>query len=445
VMFKFPEGNASLELEELKSEYMRSLLLIFLFTTILFVAVLNYLLAERSLAQYYGGFFTFLKIVSFIMVFILYQLANIQFLKKRMTSVRPPALRYKVTQTIIEITFPSFIMMFIMGDIKMLSFIDTPVMLVYFLLITLSILHLDYRVNIFAGLLAAIEYAGVVYYAFHSVALMSDSKAVVPENSYYIRSVILLLSGGSAAFVSAELKKRIKTALEVQEAKDQVELLFGQQVSKEVSRAIIEDKGVTKRREATIMFVDIRNFTNFADMHSAEQVNEYQNKCLGPLIDIINLHQGVVFQILGDGLMACFGSPVENSLHADMAFQSGINILRQVEKASNDQLIPNTRIGVGLHSGLVVTGNIGNEQRKQFSISGTPVIIASRIEQLNKKYGTEFLISRQVYDQISPGKTHIELLGKEPLRGLEKPIEVFKVSLPKIAPGSPRQELKGNQ
>jgi len=428
-IFKFPEDNASLELEELKSEFTRSLLLIFLFTTILIVAILNYLLAERSLAEYYGGFFTFLKIVSFIMVFILYQLGNIRFLKKQMTSVRPPTLRYKVTQTIIEITLPSSIMMFIMGDLKMLSFIDTPVMLVYFLLITLSILHLDYRVNIFAGLLAAIEYAGVVYYAFNYVGLMSDSQAVVPENSYYIRSVILALSGGSAAFVSAELEKRIKTALEVQEAKDRVEFLFGQQVSKEVSRTIIEDKGATKRREATIMFVDIRNFTNFADTHSAEEVNEYQNKCLGPLIDIINLHQGVVFQILGDGLMACFGSPVENSLHADMAFQAGVNIQRHVKKASNDQLIPHTRVGIGLHSGLVATGNIGNEQRKQFSISGTPVIVASRIEQLNKKYNSEFLISKQVYDQISPGKIQIEYLAEEPLRGMEKPVEVFKVLL----------------
>src|SRR5215204_6187060 len=98
-MFKIPEHITSLELEELKSEYTRSLLLIFLFTTILIVAILNYLLAERSLAEYYGGFFTFLKIISFISGFIFYQLANIRFLKKRMTSVSPPTFRYKITQT----------------------------------------------------------------------------------------------------------------------------------------------------------------------------------------------------------------------------------------------------------------------------------------------------------------------------------------------------------
>jgi len=430
-MFKFPEHSAGLEVEELKSEYTRSLLLIGFFSAILIVAFLNYIFLERNLAEYYGGFKTFSKIVGFIMFFIVFQLANIRFLKKSMIAARRTSLRYKIIQTIIEISVPSFIMVFIMGDLKMLSFIDTPVMLVYFPLITLSILHLDYRVNIFAGLLSALLYAGVVYYAFEVVGIFSDANAAAPANSYYLRCLILVLSGGAAAFVSAELKKRIKSALAFQEEKDKVEFLFGQQVSREVSRAIIEDRGATKRREATIMFVDIRNFTNFADVHSAEEVNEYQNKCLGPIIDIINLHQGVVFQILGDGLMACFGSPVENSLHADVAFQAGINILRQVESASNDQLIPNTRIGIGLHSGLVVTGNIGNEQRKQFSISGTPVIVASRIEQLNKKYRTEFLISRQVYDQISPGKAHIERLGEELLRGIEKPIEVFKVSLPK--------------
>ena len=72
--------------------------------------------------------------------------------------------------------------------------------------------------------------------------------------------------------------------------------------------------------------------------------------------------------------------------------------------------------------------HIGNENRKQFSISGTPVIVASRIEQLNKKYGTQFLISGQVYHQIAKGKSQITFLAEEPLRGIGIPVEVYSVT-----------------
>jgi adenylate cyclase len=126
-------------------------------------------------------------------------------------------------------------------------------------------------------------------------------------------------------------------------------------------------------------------------------------------------------------LMACFGSPVENVLHADMAFQASLKIFQQIKNACDNKVIPSTEIGVGLHSGLLVAGNIGNDQRKQFSISGTPVIVASRIEQLNKKYGTQFLISGQVHERIAPGKINITYIGEEPLRGIGKPVAVYKV------------------
>jgi class 3 adenylate cyclase len=76
---------------------------------------------------------------------------------------------------------------------------------------------------------------------------------------------------------------------------------------------------------------------------------------------------------------------------------------------------------------MMVTGNIGNEHRRQFSISGTPVIVASRIEQLNKKYGTQFLISGQVYEQIAKGKMSILYLGNEMLRGIGTPVDLYKV------------------
>ena len=327
----------------------------------------------------------------------------------------------------IEISFPTAIMFFMMSQLKMLSYLDSPVFLLYFLFIILSILHLDFRVSIFAGTFAAVQYVFLIYYGFHYVALEGVYEPSTPEAAHYIRAVIMVLSGAAAAFVAAELKGRIKTTFDFQEKKNELEVLFGQQVSKEVSKALIEEKGATKRREATVMFLDIRNFTAFADAHTAEEVINYQNQFLSPVMDIINQHQGVVFQILGDGLMACFGSPGENVLHADMAFQASLRILKQVEQASAENVIPPTTVGIGLHSGLMVTGNIGNENRKQFSISGTPVIVASRIEQLNKKYGTQLLISGQVYDQIAKGKMQITYLGEEPLRGIGIPVKIYKV------------------
>ncbi|HZB12659.1 MAG TPA: adenylate/guanylate cyclase domain-containing protein [Chryseolinea sp.] len=418
---------SNLKSEEVKSEFQRSYLLVILFSLIILVAAVNYFTLRDTLIDYYGGTWVFIKGVGFLMVFLVYQVFILQYLKRKLRDGSETPRWYKYVHTMIEITFPSAIIFFMLSELKMISAIDSPVFLLYFLFIILSILHLDFSVSIFAGTFAAIHYAFLTYYAFHRLGVAQVSELATPEVAHYIRSVIMVFSGAAAAFVSSELKNRIKTTFDFQEQKNELELLFGQQVSKEVSKALIEEKGATKRREATVMFLDIRNFTAFADTHTAEEVIHYQNEFLSPVINIINQHQGVVFQILGDGLMACFGSPVENVLHADMAFQASLKILNQVKQSSEDAFIPPTMVGIGLHCGLMVTGNIGNENRKQFSISGTPVIVASRIEQLNKKYGTQLLISEQVYSQIVKGKLPITYIGEEPLRGIGVPVKIYKV------------------
>jgi adenylate cyclase len=310
---------------------------------------------------------------------------------------------------------------------KILLVIDSPLTLLYFLFIILSVLHLNFKINILAGILAALQYTALTYYGYHIMDAKQDGVLMAPENSHYVRGVIYVLCGGAAAFVSRELRNRIRISFDNQQARNKLELLFGQQVSKEVSQALMEGSADGKRQEATVMFLDVRNFTSYADAHAAEDVIEYQNKLLAPVIDIINQHQGVVFQILGDGLMACFGTPVENVLHTDMAYQAGLAILKSLQEANVTGEIPATALGIGLHCGTLVTGNIGSEQRKQFSVSGTPVIVASRIEQLNKKYGTQFLISEEVYNRIAPGKRVITCLGEEPLRGLGTPVKIYKV------------------
>ena len=206
-----------------------------------------------------------------------------------------------------------------------------------------------------------------------------------------------------------------------------MELLFGQQVSREVLLTLVEERGRAKKQEATVLAMDIRNFTAFAETHSPDEIMDFQNKIFGPVIDIINQHQGVVNQIMGDGLMATFGTPVSNPLHADMAFEASLKIQSKVKELVEQEIIPTTRVGLGLHTGDVVTGNIGNESRKQYSISGSAVIIAFRVEQLNKEFGSELLITDAVKDKVVQGKVTMTSLGKQPMKGFGYEVEIYKV------------------
>ena len=431
-MIKKDEGLSSevistLRAEEIQSEIQRSVLLIILFILILTIVTINFFTIRESVINFYGGSHGFITAVVVLLSFLFYEALVLQYLKRTVRRSAVASTQFKYLHTMIEISFPTLMILYMMTVLKMLSFLDSPVGLIFFLFIILSILHLDFKVSIFAGCFAALQYVFLTYYGFNHVDYLAGYASSTPENSHYLRGVVLVFSGGAAAFVSAELKARIRSALDSKKKKSDMEMLFGQQVSKEVSRVLIEHNTAIRKTEATVMFLDIRNFTIFADNHSADEVIEYQNRFLAPIIDIINQHQGVVYQILGDGLMACFGAPAENVLHADMAFQASLRILQQTREAVQTNLIPHTTVGIGLHTGTVVTGNIGSESRKQFSISGTPVIIASRIEQLNKKYHTQLLLSDQVYRQIVPGKIPIEYLGKEVLRGLGTPVDIYKV------------------
>ena len=421
------EVISTLRAEEIQSEIQRSVLLIILFILILSIVIINFLTLRESVIDFYGGISAFVTVFAVVLSFLVYETLVLQYLKARVRKSAVASTRFKYLHTMIEMSFPTIMIFYMMSEFRMLSFLDSPVALIYFLFIILSILHLNFKVSIFAGAFAAMQYVFLAHYGFNYVDYMVGYGSSTPENSHYLRGVVLILSGGSAAFVSAELKARVRAALDSTNKKSELEMLFGQQVSKEVSRVLMEHKGAIKKSEATVMFLDIRNFTAFADKHSADEVIEYQNQFLGPVLDIINQHQGVVFQILGDGLMACFGAPGENILHADMAFQASLSILKKTREATQKNIIPDTTVGIGLHSGMVVTGNIGSDNRKQFSISGTPVIIASRIEQLNKKYASQLLLSGQVYRQIATGKIHIEYLGEEMLRGLGNPVEIYKV------------------
>ena len=184
-----------------------------------------------------------------------------------------------------------------------------------------------------------------------------------------------------ATFVTREFKKWLDLSMNWKRQTADIEHLFGQQVSGPVAQALLKDSSMIKRDVVSILFLDIRRYSSFAEKKSPEEVITFQNNFFNPLLDVVNKNNGIVNQILGDGLMATFGAPIANPKHAQEAFDTAMQIFEEITTQLHLNKIPDINVGIGIHSGEVVMGNIGNDLRKQFSISGNTVNVAARIEQ----------------------------------------------------------------
>ena len=205
---------------------------------------------------------------------------------------------------------------------------------------------------------------------------------------------------------------------------------MNQQVSHAVAQELLsEDTGTQiSQKFVCVMFLDIRGFTPFAESRSPEDIIQYQNDVFGFMIEIIEKNHGIINQFLGDGFMATFGAPVSSGNDCENAYQASVAIVKKLEELNASNKIPHTKVGIGLHAGPVVAGNVGTEERKQYSITGNTVILASRIEQLNKQFNTQLIISEDVYKHLSE-KEGLETNYEDVVvKGRSEPIRVLKVA-----------------
>ena len=247
-----------------------------------------------------------------------------------------------------------------------------------------------------------------------------------PHTLYIARSFFMFMAFLGATLVAREFKKWLNLSLDWRNKTIETERLFGQQVSGPIAQSLLKDNDLIKAGEVSIMFIDIRGYSRFAEQKSPAEIIRFQNNFFNPIITIINENNGIVNQILGDGLMATFGAPISDDLHAQEAYTCAISIFDAIKVQIKENHIPPTKIGIGINSGEVVMGNIGNELRKQFSISGHTVNIAARVEQANKEFDSEFLISESTYNQINKDET-IKSIGYIKMKNISKKIQVFKV------------------
>jgi len=210
-----------------------------------------------------------------------------------------------------------------------------------------------------------------------------------------------------------------------------IKSLFGQHVSSEVADELIaNDDGISESKlyEVTIMFLDIRDFTVFADSRAPKEVANFQNIIFSEFINIVRANNGIVNQLLGDGILAVFGAPIINTTHAPDAVNAGFEMIEKSNELFESGQIPQIRIGIGLHSGRIIAGELGNDFRKAYSITGSNVIVASRIEQLNKKFKSQFLVSEKVYESIKEKGFDITSQGSHKLKGISEQVNIYQLA-----------------
>ncbi len=301
-------------------------------------------------------------------------------------------------------------------------FLDSPLIFIFVPIIIVSALYLNFWISFLNGVMISVLYAIIISWTFDNY----DTSSMLPSLVYYTKAIMFLLAGTCAGLVASELNKRLTVSIKTQEERDEIESLFNKQVSKEVVQALTQSGGASFKIKASVLFLDIRDFTHRVQFLSPEEVNKFQNRFFGPIMDCIHDNNGLINQIMGDGLMASFAS--EDGDAPESAFKAARDILSKVSQMNKSEWNDEIKVGIGIHNGEIIAGNIGNNTRQQFSISGIPVITAARLEQMTKDYNCSLLVSSGFYSDIRHLSKNGTSLGEVKLKGIDQEMEIIKLA-----------------
>ncbi len=184
-----------------------------------------------------------------------------------------------------------------------------------------------------------------------------------------------------------------------------------------------------ERKKATILFSDIKGFTSMSEELDPEEVLHILNEYYAKMIEVIFKYGGTLDKFIGDGLMVEFGVPLEDNLQEYRALLAAVDMHLELQKLSDkweqegkDRL----EMGIGIHSGFAVLGNIGSERRMEYTAIGDTVNVASRLERMTKKANKEIIVSESIFEKT---KDYFEFedLKEIFLRGRKRTIQAYAI------------------
>lgn len=234
------------------------------------------------------------------------------------------------------------------------------------------------------------------------------------------------------------LLTRVRSLLRIKQLHDEVESrnqllrqVLNRYVAEDVADVILEDperhlKLGGELRPVTVLFADIRGFTRFTEQHSAPQVIASLNVIFQALSQVVFDHRGTFDKYLGDGLMAFYGAPVAEADDAQRALDSAVEMQRRFHELRKEKAdFEGLGLGIGLHSGEAVVGNIGSDEVMDYTVVGDVVNVAKRLQEFAQ--GSQILLSQRTRELVELAEAQ-ELSGVE-LPGRSEPITAFQVDI----------------
>lgn len=276
-------------------------------------------------------------------------------------------------------------------------------------------------------------------YGVIHIESFADGHTEIDESETRFMGALPTFIGGalSNADVFVQTREELTSAKKVSEQeiaeKRRMHEIFSRYTSAELVENLMKNPekidlgGVNKT--AAILFSDIAGFTAFSAKFSPKEVVNLMNEYLSRMTEVVLNHQGEIDKFIGDAIMARFGVLSELPYPARNAVEAACSMLEELDKLRSEWAargIENFNIRIGIATGPVLAGNIGSTRRQEFTVMGTTVNLASRLEALNKEIGSRILVDEETFNHLPKGLKFVKREGQR-IRGLVEPITVYEI------------------
>ncbi len=266
--------------------------------------------------------------------------------------------------------------------------------------------------NVFTGTITIGSTKAEIYHEKNSIKFQTFAEKLAPYAENIINSFIMEKTMGN-------LRKA-----------------FSSFVPEEIIDDLIQKTGMHteqagQKRKVAVMICDIRNFTNISEGNKPEDVVGFLNTYFTEMVDIIKSHGGSIDKFMGDAIMALFGAPVSYEDNAQRAVEAALDMIKKVPEIDSSRLIlpegyDKISIGIGIHYGEAIFGSIGCSDKRDYTVIGDTVNLASRLEGLTKMYGKKIIVSDSVAGDLNE-EISVHKLDKVAVKGKKIPVSIFAV------------------